>query len=445
MLRLKQAGSAATLTLAAALCLSVLMPGKAMAICYTPCIALGEGPIDNMTQVDELYDYDSDKHETLRDNVNEHTDEQFEQHKQDFMIEKVWDEWLRPNLQMLTEQVTSVAIQQMEVIGAFLDAKHQLETQRLFQQMAADAYKDYTPSEGLCTIASMSRSLGGSERNYEMASAVLSARSLSRQLLKSNSSASEGGVSDRESRFVQFQKRYCDRDDNTAGLAAVCQHDAAVPLDILNKDISFFRTVGRPVNIDINFASTTGNASSDQNDVFALQSNLYAHNLPETLQKGVMSQGSEQKKDTGEQKYMDMRSIIAQRSVAENSFNEIAALKAQGQTSVAMTATYMRAALQEMGISAADATRLLGENPSYYAQMEVLTRRMFQRPEFFVDLYDKPANVERKSVALQAISVMQRRDIFKSQLRIESMISLLLELEAAHQQETAQNVSAGIK
>jgi len=40
---------------------------------------------------------------------------------------------------------------------------------------------------------------------------------------------------------------------------------------------------------------------------------------------------------------------------------------------------------------------------------------------------------------------MQRRDIFKSQLRMEAMISLLLELDVAREQEAAQNDSTGIK
>lgn len=423
--------------------LTIFLPGRAEAFCSTPCIEMGEGPIDNMTQVQELYDFDLDKHETLRENVNEHTDEQFEIHKEDFMITKMWDEWLRPNLQMLTEQVSTVAIEQMEVIGAFLDAKHQLETQRLFGQMASTAYKDYTPSEGLCTIVSMTRSLAGTERNVDMASMVISRRSMERQLLRANTSAAEGNVSDRESRFVQFQKRYCDRDDNSAGLGAVCQHDAAVPNDILNKDIDFYRTLGRPINLNINFAKTTA-ITDDEQDLYALQSNLYGHQIADSLKNKIMK-GAQQEKDAGEQAYLNMRSIAAKRSVAENSFSEIAAMKAQGQTAVALTGTYLRAALQEMGISAADATTMLGENPSYYAQMEVLTKRMFQRPEFFVDLYDKPANIERKSVALQAISIMQRRDILKSQLRTEAMISLLLELSTTREQEAVQNEATGIR
>lgn len=411
-----------------------LMPEKAWAFCSVPCVAMTEEE-PNQTSSQNMQNWDNDLHDETRQIINDHTDEDFEKHK-NWMVTTVWDVWLRPNWQRMTEQITAVALWQMEVIGTLLDAKHQLETQRLFQQLSAVAYKDYTPSEGLCTIASLTRSLSGTEQNVTVTSRIMTARALNRQLLSKNNSSTEGDVTDRASRFAQFQLRYCDASDNTNGLQAVCQHDAAVPNTTLNKDIDYYRTVGRASNLDINLTNPA--ITNDETDVFALQSNLYGHQVPETYQAGSLK-GNSDVVDAALQKYLDMRSITAKRSVAENSYNEIASLKAVGQTSVALTASYLRAALLEMGISNADATAMIGENPSYYAQMDILTRRMFQRPEFFVDLYDKPANVERKSVALQAISVMQRRDILKSALRTEAMMSLLLELDVAREQDAVEN------
>jgi hypothetical protein len=61
----------------------------------------------------------------------------------------------------MTEQLSAVAMQQMEIIGTFLDAKQQLETQRLFQEMAAQAQKDYTPSEASAQSARRSAASPG--------------------------------------------------------------------------------------------------------------------------------------------------------------------------------------------------------------------------------------------------------------------------------------------
>ena len=65
--------------------------------------------------------------------------------------------------------------------------------------------------------------------------------------------------------------------------------------------------------------------------------------------------------------------------------------------------------MKDLGIPDDEIKYTLGERPSYYAQLKFIAKRIYQRPEFFIDLYDTPANVERKKVALQAInSILER-------------------------------------
>jgi hypothetical protein len=133
---------------------------------------------------------------------------------------------------------------------------------------------------------------------------------------------------------------------------------------------------------------------------------------------------------------MELRSIVAKRSVAENSYNAIAAMKSDGSTAldaggnvVPMNARiFLEPVLTELGVPAAEVLALIGENPSYYAQMEILTKKVYQNPDFFTSLYDTPANVDRKLVSLQAIKLMQKFDLFKSFLRNEASFAVLLEL-----------------
>jgi hypothetical protein len=80
--------------------------------------------------------------------------------------------------------------------------------------------------------------------------------------------------------------------------------------------------------------------------------------------------------------------------------------------------------------------------PSYMAQMEMLTKRIYQDPNFFVGLYDTPANVKRKGAALQAIGLMLDRDIYDSQVRSEMLMSQLLELRLVREQRRAQTYEA---
>ena len=72
---------------------------------------------------------------------------------------------------------------------------------------------------------------------------------------------------------------------------------------------------------------------------------------------------------------------------------------------------------------------MLGQNPSYYAQMDVLTKKIYQNPNFYTSLYDKPTNVRRIGVSMDAISLMQMRDQYESALRKEMLLSLMLEQE----------------
>ena len=49
-----------------------------------------------------------------------------------------------------------------------------------------------------------------------------------------------------------------------------------------------------------------------------------------------------------------------------------------------------------------------------------------QNPKFFASLYDKPANVARKKVAMKAMELMLDRELLESELRQEMLLSVML-------------------
>ena len=103
---------------------------------------------------------------------------------------------------------------------------------------------------------------------------------------------------------------------------------------------------------------------------------------------------------------------------------------------------FLYSALKEMsgdGISDDEVKKYLGDKPSYFAQMEMLSKKIYQHPGFYTDLYDKPANVLRKEAAMQAIDLMQKRDIYRSLLRSEALFSVILETELMKQQRDIEN------
>ena len=336
-------------------------------------------------------------------------------------------------MQIMTSQLTAAALDQALIIGSFLDAKHQLETQRLFQQLTARAHKDYHPSEGLCEVGTEIRSISPSIRKSDLAHTTFANRMVARQLLSGDVLSIEGENSDFLSRLQLFVKKFCNPNDDGNGLEYLCKNSKREK-ERFNKDVDFTQTIDIPLTLEIDFTQDGAQKTDDEENIFALSANLYAHNPLPTINKADLVNDKDQLK--GAALYlMDLRSIAAKRSVAQNSFAAIAAQKAEGTKE---SRPFLYAALKEMGgkgFPDEEIEKYLGKKPSYYAQMEMLTKKLYQYPVFYTETYDKPANVLRKEVAMQAIELMQKRDIFRALLRSEAIFSVMLETALADKQK----------
>ncbi len=341
-----------------------------------------------------------------------------------------FDQHVLPAEMMMSEQLTTVGLQQMEIVGALLDAKHQLESQRLFQQKQAEAHKDYHSSHGMCTFATMARSLSATDRRAELTTSVMTQRSLQRQLAESNASASDGPVMDHASRLAQFIDRYCDVHDANNTLEEICE--VSSDSTTINKDIDYNRLIETPMTLQVDF-SEGAEPEGDEADILAMGSNLFSNNMWQILPDSNLALYE------NATMYYDMRSLVAKRSVAEHSFNTIVGLKAQGSEEGEEAAGYAGRVLQQLGVPDDEVFVLLGERPSYFATMDIMAQKLYQRPEFYTDLYDKPANIARKDASMRAIELMVDRDIYKSDLRYETMLAVLLELELIKHQRRVQN------
>lgn len=348
----------------------------------------------------------------------DHITKEFIQHRE-WLIKGLWEAHVLPAMMLMTEQITATAMQQTLIIGSLFDAKHQLETQRLLQSMQAQAHKDYQPSAGMCQFGTTTRSLAASDRNATFAQIALSTRSLQRQLSQGDTVSSGGESADSKSRFHQFRETYCNPFDMGNGMVSVCKNSTP---ERYNKDINFTQTLDTAYTLNIDFKNSI--VTPNEEDIMALSANLYGHKILPVVREDKMVDGSKNHIDKGSFAYMKVRALAAKRSVAQNTFAAQAAMKAQGEDSVA---PYMEAILKEMGIQEKNITAMLGERPSYHAQMELLTKKLYQTPNFYTELYDKPANIDRKNVSMQAIGLMQRRDMYRSQLRSEAIMSIWLE------------------
>lgn len=369
-------------------------------------------------------------HETIR----AHMTNKRKEHEV-WLVTEFFTRHVAPALMLMAEQLTVAGMQQVQIIGTFFDAKHQLETQRLLQQMTAQAHKDYQPSEGLCTFGTGVRSLAASERAGDMAQAAVAARGMQRQLLSGEAVSGVSGdqkAIDRAGRLNTFISTFCNKNDNNKTLDELCKDTKAKP-EQQNKDIDYTRSVENKLTLELDFHTPgNDNPSDDEKNIFALGANLYAHDVMPYIDANQLGPRGEDKQFDSEKHLMDIRALAAKRSVAQNSFAAITGMKASGTGDAQ---PYLYKMVEELGVPQDDLEKLLGKNPSYFAQMEILTKKALQNPVFYTELYDKPVNVDRKGAVLQAIGLMQDRDIYKSLIRSEAILSVLLETQLAPEQD----------
>lgn len=408
--------------------------------CYYGCI-----PIDTIVTSTVM--------DVLEDNLWEDLfEEMFDRHineEQNWIIDDFFDDFWVKGLAELTRYLTTTSMYQVEIVGMFFDAKHQLETQRLFFELQAEAHRDYHPSDDFCWFGTNARSLAASESKARENMLALSTRSMQRQLGVLGTVSESAAEDDKNARWNQFITTYCDPKDNNwtsagNGLDLACDHDGTGPLTTtgatdrsrVNRDVDYTAMIEEPRTLDIDFVENTGTPvlTDDEEDVMALAANLYGNNVPS--RRFTLSEIDDEKsRNSFQTNYLDMRSVIARRNVAEHSFNSIVAMKSSGTNGAPAPAaqpnvgSYMGAIMKELmpvGTPDTEIMQLIGDNPSYYAQLEVLGKKIYQNPDFFANLYDKPANVERKSVAMKAVNLMLDRALFESELRQEMILSILL-------------------
>ncbi len=329
--------------------------------------------------------------------------------------------YITDSMRRASQQLTAVMMQSTAIFGKFLDAKMQLETQALFQRLTARAHKDYQPSEQMCQFGSFVRSVAKAEEKSELQKAALNRGLMVDYTNHSDSSTAFSEELDQVSRVDQFRKYYCNPQDNNGEVAKFCAHVTSASGDArYNRDLDFANLVGSPLTLNVDFLSPVAGVEQDtEEDVLALGRNLYWPNGLDPARKDVDF------KDLSKRRHM-----AAMMNVAHSSYANLVGLKAKetpAATGVTGGAAFMKSLLREFGLSDENINRMLGENPGYYAQMEVLAKKIYQSPDFYTNLYDKPVNVDRIGASMDAIKLMQTRDMYETALRREMLTSMMVE------------------
>jgi len=373
-------------------------------------------------------------------NIRTHTSAQFSYYKS-WLVNSYFIENLTKALMGMTNELVTGAMQQVQIAGTFFDAKHQLETERLQQTLVARAHKDYHPSEELCAVGTNMRAFGISKRKADLAGVTIATRMNDRQSNVIDGISQEGVGTDTRARIDLFIEKFCNKTDGGSdgsdqfGLGLLCANSTPDPAQI-NADVNFTSTVENKLTLDIDF-STSGNASPDTENILALGANMFANDtLP------IITEQQLERNPDLLNTYIDLQSKALLRSIAQHSYASIVGMRAEGDGA---SAPFLKAMLKDSGVNDNEITQMLGENPSYFAQEEIMTKTLYQNPDFYSNLYDKPANVERMGTALLALEIIQDRNIYDSLLRSEAVLAALVETKLLKERRRVGADLGGLK
>ncbi len=371
--------------------------------------------------------------------VQQITEDAFDRYRKNFIMNSFYTNTVEPSFKKLTDEVRNVGVFKTGAYGAFFDASILIDTLRDLQISSVKTLQTYAPSEQICRFGTLSRSLSASDARVDANRLVLSEVGLSRSLGTMSSVASAGRGLDNENRLRLFVDNFCDLSDNNSGLTEICQ--VATPVIDLtqNRDIDFTRALDDTPTINADF--TDVNRTVAETNTIALSHYLYGHRQPSKR----ISATDFNESSGSTSLYREYRSIFARRAAAQNSYNTLAASKSAGSGS---SDAYMTAVLTQLGVSADDANKYLGDKntqepvgkSSYNAQMELLTKKLYQDPAFYANLMDSKSNVRRTSASIQGIGLMQDRDIYRSMTRSEMLLGLLVQMEARNVVNNNQNL-----
>lgn len=374
-------------------------------------------------------------HDDTQRYINNLLDDYFELIGDEFIGEYLVEQFWWPALRKFTEQVTLSSQKSMLEIGSTLSDTKQAEAkQKKIQEAQIDAVTETTPDEdGACQYASLAQSFVATDVKAKATKSVLKTQGTSRSLGGGSGPAARGPDRDRISRFQQAATHYI-KPTEMGGELDQGGYSNATSSDRYDRDISSWWLEQGFLDIDFE----DGVSTPDEEDIFALKSNLYNNTVLTRLVP------SDIEKYATLDEFDDLRSLATMQGIAEASFDDIVSLKVASDPSTGST---VRATLRSLGYTDQGIDRLIGANdtPSYLQQLELLGKKIHNVPDSYIKKTVGTTALLRQQTIKEAVELMVKFEIYKSLQRSTLMATSLHELERRGLQATweSQVVSMG--
>lgn len=398
--------------------LTVMSPGDAQARC---CVC--DMTDDNMSEanriVDEVSDHVTDEHDTTRQQIADFENRLIE------WFDDWWDEQFRPSLEDLGEHWSTQILENARMLGTFFDAQNQIFVQNKLQQEMLKAGQRNEPHDYGCVAGTLSTGL----------TRAMQAEKAMRMALNIDANARnmhhvEGGnqfdfsmTQDSIWRWETFIDHFCDPMQNTLHLPGrppsgapgdpgwpapaieTCGNGGALGWTIPNGDLMIGQQLLDNETLDTEEELRTVHFMSMQ-----LIDPKILNPIPYTALEG----------STGKGALFERRTNYARRFISKDMINSIIARRIPGS----QAPTEVRDLLLQSGVPVNQIPA--NWNPSYHEMMTLITKRRFWDPSYFVRLQNSPENAVRERAILSAFALMQERDFYELQERLNLMMANIL-------------------
>lgn len=362
------------------------------------------------------------------DDVIKTTQGMFDGHRQNYWMSKLGGEKFTPQMALGTDEHTAHELVKGALSGNLLDAMTRLKFLDTQKQAASAVLVESKSSEGLCRMASLAQSIAANDQRRKVNQLVFSEIGLARANGKQGSISARDTVTDTNERLNVFKGEFCRGSDFNNGLTEFCgltlSRFSQGNKQFLqqNADINFAESFALRPNLNIDFIDNDkaqNTLTMDEQTMIAMSYNLYRNDpVAPRFAEG----------DIDSIDYMrNFRSKLAMQSLVQNSFYAQVAERSAGSGKAVPS---MQALVRELG------AKSLPANPSYYQQMQFLTKDLYKNSNFYGTLMEGKTNVARQSAFMDAVDLMQDRDIYLSSLRTELLLASLVELKIRPKLET---------
>lgn len=318
------------------------------------------------------------------------------------------------DLQDMTRQATKSSQSQVSDLSALTDNSRQYKIETHRRARKADTENNLRPSNRVCEMATLSSNIQSSEEISEATQAAASQDLFSKMNNRPGTITGDGEYESLKRHITEM----CDNgqlDPSTNGVSGLKTCPEGMGDQNYSANTDAYARLVAPKTIPANLSDT--DVTAGDKNTMALLSNLTVITLPESGKEEFNTQA-------GFSANTRLDSVRAKQSLVYKAVTDYAAEKSMGPGGPA--AAGMKKMYLDNGVAPADVESYVGNNPSKYAQEDVLMNKSFLDAKSIADTQETHENVLRNRAVTRNMVTKNDLQILERMEMQEMLLAAIL-------------------